>query len=391
MGTERTLRVLCVRELQNSISESVHKLLSDQIEALGLSNFYDIQVNKIVGKNGTSFAFDGIKNNTTKIKSYEGIDICWAEEAVKISRTSWGILIPTIRKDGSEIWMTFNPELETDYTYTRFVKQPDRDRSFVVKMTYKDNPWFPPELVAEMESDKQRDYDYYLNVWEGHTLKMLEGTVYAKELRSAEEEGRICTVPWDRETPVDTFWDLGRADNTAIWFAQRVAMQNRVVAYYEASGYDLTHFLKELQKRAYVYGTMNLPHDAKAKRLGSKRTIEEQLRAAGYEVKIVPSQSRVDGINAARLIFPNCYFDEDKCADGLNALRHYRYRVKDGHLSNEPLHDWASDGADAFRYLALSLRGPGQKKTSVLDRLRRKRPVEVGRAGGNGTGLGWMG
>src|SRR5258708_18969379 len=125
MGQMRTIRVLCCRELQNSITESVHRVLSDHIESMGLGAFYEIQVAKIIGKNGTTFSFEGIKNNHTKIKSYEGIDYCWVEEADKVSKASWGILIPTIRKNGSEIWLTFNPELETDYTFQRFVKHPN--------------------------------------------------------------------------------------------------------------------------------------------------------------------------------------------------------------------------------------------------------------------------
>lgn len=361
-GTKKPIRVLCAREYQNSISESVHKLLVDQIAALGLEAFYDVQVAYIKGKNGTTFAFEGIKNNTNKIKSYEGIDYCWVEEANKVSKASWGVLIPTIRKDGSEIWMTFNPELDTDYTYQRFVVTADIKTTAVVKMTWKDNPFFPDVLRKEMEDLRARDYDQYLNVWEGHCLQMLEGTVYAKELRRAQEDGRITKVPYDRTVPVDTFWDLGRADNTAIWFAQRVAMQNRILAYYEASGEEITHFLRELQSRAYVYGTAFLPHDARAKRLGSKRTIEEIVRQSGHTVSIVPRLSLTDGINAARIIFPGCWFDETECADGLHSLRHYRYKVVEGQLSNEPLHDAASDGCFAPETVVLTRYGERQIK-----------------------------
>lgn len=388
MGTRAPIRILCARELQKSISESVHKLLSDQIVALGLDYFYDIQVSKIIGLNGTTFAFEGVKNNTRQIKSYEGIDYCWVEEANNVSKASWNILIPTVRKAGSEIWLTFNPELETDYTYQRFVKSPNKDESFIVKMNWKDNPFFPDVLRREMEDLKLRDYDSYLNVWEGFCLQMLEGVVYAKELRRTQEEGRITVVPYDRSVPIDTFWDLGRGDNTAIWFGQHVAMQNRVVDYFEDSGEDITYFLKKLQEKNYVYGTVYLPHDAKAKRLGTKKSIEEIVRAAGFKVVIVPKLSVVDGINAARMMFPNCWFDEDNTVDGLTALRHYRYRVIDGQMSNDPLHDWASDGADAFRYMALALKAPKAPST-VLEKLGKK--VASVLSGEKGRpGLGWM-
>jgi phage terminase large subunit len=394
MGTEKPIRVLCCREFQNSISESVHKLLSDQIVGLGLENFYEIQVARIIGKNGTNFSFEGIKNNTSKIKSYEGIDYCWVEEADKVSRASWGILIPTIRKPGSEIWMTFNPGLETDYTYQRFVLNADPNTSFVIKTTYRDNPWFPDVLRSEMELDRKRDIDYYLNVWEGNCLQVLEGAVYAKQLRATTAEGRICDVPYEREIPVDVYWDVGRADATALWFAQQVAMQIRVLSYYEDRLQDdVGYYLKEIQRRGYVIGTMWLPHDAKAKRLGTKKSIEEQIRGAGYKTMLVPKLSITDGINAVRLVFPKCWFDEVECTDGLQRLRHYRYKVIDGQLSNEPLHDYASHGADAFRYMAISIGlGRGTETNVIASRLRAagKAARKVAEKMRQGETLGWL-
>ena len=124
LGCKSTLRILCAREFQTSIKDSVHKLLSDQIYALGLESFYEITQNSIRGKNGSEFAFVGLKNNVANIKSFEGVDICWVEEAQTVSKTSWNVLIPTIRKEQSEIWVTFNPELESDETYQRFVISP---------------------------------------------------------------------------------------------------------------------------------------------------------------------------------------------------------------------------------------------------------------------------
>ena len=370
-GVQSPIRVLCARELQNSISDSVHRLLADQISGLGLDAYYQVQMARILGTNGTLFSFEGIKNNVTKIKSYEGIDYCWVEEAHKVSRNSWSILIPTVRKENSEIWMTFNPELETDYTYLRFVKEKDDSQMLVIKTTWRDNPFFPEVLMREMEAEKARDYDSYLNIWEGFCRQVLEGAVYAKELRKAQEEERICTVPWVREAPVDVFFDLGRADATAIWFAQRVAMQYRILHYYAATGEDIIHYVKYLQNREYVYGTVWLPHDAYAKQLGTKRSIQEIVHSHGFKTQKVPKLSLTDGINAARLILPNCYFDEDGCEEGIQALRHYRYKVVDGQYSNEPLHDWASDGADSFRYLAIAFRERGGSvATAVLEKLQ---------------------
>lgn len=405
LGTSRAIRVLCAREFQNSISESVHKVLSDQIEGLGLSGFYDIQKQGIYGKNGTSFSFEGIKNNTTRIKSYEGVDYCWVEEAVKVSKASWDVLIPTIRKTGSEIWMTFNPELESDYTYQRFVKGAGPNVA-VTHMTWRDNPWFPPELLLELESSKEYDYDTYLNVWEGKCRQHLEGVVYAKELRRAEEHSRVTSVPVDRGTPVSAAFDLGRADKTAIWFFQRVAMQTRVIGYYENNLEDTLHYARYLQSRPWAYDTFWLPHDAFAKRLGMKLTIEEQFREHFPSVRMgkVPNLSIADGINMARLTFDSLWIDAEGCADGLSALRHYKYKIigykEDGKtpiFSDKPQHDDPHDsshGADAFRYMAIGLSRPSGRsdKSGLLGKLLARPRVQSefsGRGSASGD-LGWM-
>jgi phage terminase large subunit len=193
LATKFKLRVLCVRELQNSIQESIHKLLSDQIDALGLSAFYTVQNNGIFGTNGSEFIFAGIKTDPGKIKSTEGIDICLVEEAEKVSETSWRILIPTIRKRGSEIWVCFNPRDETDPTYKRFVlRTPPGCRR--VKMDWMDNPWFPKELELERQyalllineatddddrAQAQADYDH---VWEGATQKNSNASVFRRRV-----------------------------------------------------------------------------------------------------------------------------------------------------------------------------------------------------------------
>jgi phage terminase large subunit len=212
----------------------------------------------------------------------------------------------------------------------------------------------------------------------------------------------VTQVPWDRSVPVDTYWDLGRANSTAIWFAQSVGMQFRILAYYENSLEDISHYLAELQRRGYHYGTNYLPHDAAALRLGMPRTIERTMRDAGYRVRIVPKLSITDGINAAKMVMNSCWFDEKNCEDGLNALKHYRYKLDlDRRLVGEaPIHDWASDGADAFRMLAVVIRPPERKPAGFLSSLfggegftgpQRERAMELARGGGVGGRTNWMG
>jgi phage terminase large subunit len=165
----KSIRILCARELQNSIKESVHQLLRDQIEQMGLSAFFNITDSSITSLNGSEFIFSGIKQNVTKIKSMEGIDIVWVEEAEKVSHNSWQVLIPTIRKDGSEIWVSFNPDEETDATSQRFlVNPPPADVATIVKLNWTDNPWFNAELRKEKDYLYAVDTDAAEHVWGGH-------------------------------------------------------------------------------------------------------------------------------------------------------------------------------------------------------------------------------
>lgn len=356
-GAEQPLRILCARELQGSIMDSVHKLLSDQITELGLAGFYEVQRNTILGANGSEFIFAGLRNNIGSIRSKEGIDRVWVEEANLVSKASWDTLIPTIRKDGSEIWITFNPELDTDVTWQRFVLHPPPS-AVVRKIGWQENPWFPQVLIQEKADLELRDPDSALVVWEGHTRQVLDGAIYAAEIRAATRDNRITRVPYDPSKPVQTFWDLGWADSTSIFFAQVIGFETRVIDYYSNEQHALEHYQRVLQERGYVLGTCWLPHDARAKQLGTGRSVEEMLRASGRTVQIVPQLSVEDGINAARTQFANCWFDAERCTDGLNALRRYRYEVdvQSGQRSRKPLHDDASHGADSFRYLSVALK-----------------------------------
>lgn len=362
-GAQGKELVLCAREFQNSISDSVHALLSNQIEHMKLGWFYEIQNTEIIGKNGTSFIFAGLRHNINTIRSLEGVTRCWVEEAQNVSKASWDVLIPTIRTKDSEIWMTFNPGLESDETYKRFVVKPPKD-ALVIKTNYDDNPWFPEVLRREMEELRARDEDSYLHVWEGFCRQMLDGAIYANELRGAQQDGRICKVPYDPSKPVDVFLDLGWSDNTSCIFAQKIGFEYRALHGYQNRHQNWQHYLSYIQSRGYVIGTVWLPHDARAKSLGTGRSIEELTRAAGFTTRVVPMLSVEDGIQALRTIFPLIYWDEIGCADALQALRHYRYDVDPvtGKYSKKPLHDEHSHFADAARYMGVALT---EKKSSA--------------------------
>lgn len=353
-GAERPLRVLCAREFQRSIQESVHKLLADQIAALGLSDFYEIQQTTIKGRNGTEFTFWGLKHNVSNIKSVEGADVVWVEEADNVSRHSWQTLIPTIRKPGSEIWVSFNPKFESDETYQRFVVNPP-DNAVVRKVNHDDNPWFPDVLRQEMATDFARDPDGAMHIWGGQCKVVLEGAVYASELRAAISDSRVARVPYDASKPVYTFWDLGWADMTSVIMAQSVGQELHIIDYIQDRHKKVSHYVSELQKRPYMWGVDWLPHDAQSETIGAEMSVERQLRNAGRNVQIVPKLSLEDGINAARTVFNRVWFDAEKCADLISCLKRYRYKVDEatGQYSRQPIHDDASHGADAFRYFAV--------------------------------------
>jgi phage terminase large subunit len=380
LAAKDPLRILCAREFQTSLKDSVHKLLCDQIQALGLETFYDVTQATIRGINGSEFNFVGLKNNVANVKSYEGVDICWVEEAQTVSRSSWNTLIPTIRKEKSEIWVTFNPELETDETFQRFVVHAP-DNAIVRKINWSDNPWFPTTLREEKDQLKLRDIQAYNNVWEGLCRVTVDGAIFANEMQQAEFDGRITKVPYDPSKPVHAVFDLGWADHTAIWFLQFVGMETRLIRYIQDTQKTMTHYLATLQTYGYVYDTIWLPHDAQNKTLAAAgMTIEEIVRNAGFKTRVLDKVPIVDSINAARTIFPKCYFDRENTAEGLQCLRHYRYEVDPDtkQFSRNPLHDHYSHGADAFRYIGLMIQEP---------RKQRQKPISAQL----GNPVSWMG
>ena len=353
-GASRPLRILCAREVQRSIKDSVHKLLSDQIEALGLGEFYQILQTEIRGQNGTEIVFTGLSSQTREsIKSFEGIDRCWVEEAQAVSKRSWEILIPTIRAPGSEIWVSFNPELDTDNTYQRFVINQPTD-SVVRKVNWSDNPWFPAVLHQEKDDLKARDPDAYEHVWEGQCRAAVDGAIYYREVSDARSCGRVRNVPYDPMLKVHAIWDLGYADYMSIILAQKVASEIRVIGYVEDHHRTLAEYSMELKAMPYQWGKLYLPHDGRARDYRSGKSAEEILKALGWEVEIVEEIGVEQGISAARQMFPRVYFDQDKAGHLINRLGRYRRRVNaESGITGGPLHDEESHGADAFRYLAV--------------------------------------
>lgn len=354
---KKPTRILCAREIQRSISDSVLQLLGDTIERMGLRNYFDVQKTQIIGTNGSRFIFEGMRSNITKIKSMEGLDIAWVEEAESVTYSSWETLIPTVRKEGSEIWVSFNPNDEMDDTFVRFVTNPPPE-AYVQKVNYSDNPWFPKELEKERVHLKSKNIDLYNHVWEGEVLSNRDGAYFAKFINDEQ----IMDFAVEPGIPVDTYWDLGVADSTAIWFVQRVGMEVRVVACYENQGEGLGFYINYLQewrtKHQAVMGQHYAPHDIQVRELGTGKSRLETARKLGINFRVVPRLSIEDGIHAVRALLPKCYFEKKHCKDGIQALRRYRkeFDERKGVYKPHPLHDWSSHYADAFRYFAIAYR-----------------------------------
>ena len=373
-GAEKSLRILCGREIQKSLRDSVHRLLTDRIQALKLGAFYEVLDNEIRGQNGTLFVFTGLASHTVEsIKSFEGVDIFWGEEAQSFSQRSLDVLIPTIRKAGSMLVFTLNPYLPTDPVYANFIEQ-QRNDCVLIEINYTDNPFLTDELRAEALQLKTTDYEKYLNIWQGKVKLIADGAIYKKEFEQVQQDNRITSLPADPALHVHTVWDLGVGDSTSIWFVQVYGREVRLIDYYEASGEGLPHYARILQEKGYLYGKHYAPHDIAVRELGSGVSRLETARKLGINFLITPSLSVEDGIDAARQLLSSCWFDAAKTEHGVNCLRNYRreYNDKMGEFKATPVHDWASHGADAFRYLAINVKNmshvPVQPKTTQRGR-----------------------
>jgi len=354
--TQDPLRVLCCREVMRTIADSVHRLLVDQIAALGLQDWYTVTDHSIVGLNDAEFLFTGLRAiDAAKIKSYEGVDVAWWEEAQTASERSLDTLIPTIRADGSELWFSLNPELDTDPAYQRLIVSPP-EKAWVQKVTWRDNPWFPAVLEAERVALQKRDPIAYENIWEGKPRTVVEGAIYAREVTDLIESRRFRPVPYDPKLPVHTVWDLGWNDQTSIIFVQKIISEVRVIDYEEESFLRFDEWAKRLAAKPYLYGDHYLPHDGKNKTQAANGVSAQALLTPLLRQKpkiIARPDSKEVPIRAARMMFPRVYMDE-KCARLLDCLKRYRRGVPESTGEpGAPVHDEYSHGADAFGGLAV--------------------------------------
>src|SRR4051812_44750721 len=382
LAAQKPLRIVCAREIQNSLRDSVKQLIEDKISALGLSDRFRCLEKMTRGVNGSQFTYVGLWRNPDAIRSLEGADIFWGEEASAFSERSLKIVRPTMRKPGSELWFSWNPEFEHDPVDAFFRGAPPPPDALIRRVSWRDNPWFAgTPLQAEMDHDYAADPARAEHVWGGGYVTAVDGAYYAAPLAEARAGGRIGRVAADPLLAFRVFWDLGVRDSTALWVAQFAGREIRLLDYCEGQGQPLGYYADWLRARGYGNAECVLPHDGARRDNVSALRFEDHLRDAGFRVETIPNQGKgaaMQRIEAARRLFPSIWFHEEGCRDGLKALAAYHERIDaKRNVGLGPEHDWASNGADAFGLMCIAYEAP---------RERRKAP-----AGAHHGDGGWMG
>ncbi|AWP32660.1 terminase [Pantoea vagans] len=316
MAASKKLRILCTREVQNSIKDSVHKLLKDQIEMLGLNPWFRITNESITSASGSEFLFKGLRFDPLGIKSTEGVDICWVEEAQSVSSDSWAILIPTIRKEGSEIWVTFNPGKESDPTYQRFIVTPPDD-SITVEVNYYDNPYLPETLRKEMEYCKRVDYEAYEHIWLGKPKSISDSVIFRNRYR-------VEAFPDDLWQQADRLFfgaDFGFANDPST-LIRMFMIDTRLYIEYEAYGVGV-----ELDEMPQFYDSIPEVRKWPVKGDNSRPETISYLARQGFSIDAAAKWkgSVEDGVTHLK------GFEEiiihERCKHTADEFRHYSYKV----------------------------------------------------------------
>lgn len=376
---------VCIREVQKSLAQSSKRLIESKISDFGLGEADGFKVyNDCIATPGDGLiAFQGMQDHTAdSIKSLEGFKRAWVEEAQGVSQRSLTLLRPTIRAPGSELWFSWNRRRKTDSVDVLLTQGSPPTGSVVVVANWRDNPWFPAELEQERLDDLRDRPDQYDHIWEGDYEKVTEGAYYAASLTQARAEKRIGKVAADPLMTIRLFCDIGgtgaRADAFALWAVQFVGREIRVLDYYEAVGQPLATHLAWCRSRGYTPDRAQfwLPHDGASNDKVYAVSYESALREAGYSVTVIPNQGRgaaMFRIEAARRLFPQCWFNEATTQGGLDALGAYHERKDEArNIGLGPEHDWASHGSDAFGLVCVAYEEPRVKREE------RRRPAAVG-------------
>jgi phage terminase large subunit len=354
--------IVCGREFMNSLAESSFAEVKFAIEENPvLAAGYDCGKNFIRTKCGRiEFAFVGLRINIEALKSKARIRLLWVDEAEAVSEYAWSITIPTIREEGAEIWVTWNPDQKRSATHKRFRVNPP-EGSKIVELNWRDNQRFPSTLERTRLDDLKNRPEQYEWIWEGNFRTIVEGSYYAAQIAQARLEGRIGFVPRDPLAAIKVFFDIGgtgiRSDAGAMWVAQFVGLKINVLDYCEAVGQPLSYYAEWLRERKYNKGsTIYLPHDGAHGEKVFATSYESAMREAGaggeWDVLVVPNQgtgAAMSRVQTMRRVFPRIHINEATCGAGLDALAFYHEKRSNDerNVGLGPSHDWASHGADA--------------------------------------------
>ena len=376
--------ILGARLIMNSLDDSSLEEIKIAIqETPWLHPHFDIGEKYIRTANGlVHYGFAGLTTNIDSVKSKARILLAWVDEAEKVTEEAWSKLNNTLREEGSELWVTWNPEIEARATNKRFGSIPNKDpRVKIVEMNWRDNPYFPEVLNRKRLKDMEERPDSYDHVWEGAYITVIEGAYYAKSLTAARAEGRIGRVSADPLMTIRLFCDIGgtgaRADAFAMWAAQFVGREIRWLDYYEAVGQPLAAHVTWMRERGYTPDKAQiwLPHDGATNDKVYDVSYQSALRGAGYTVTVVPNQGKGAAkarIEEMRRLFPSMWFDESGTGHGLKALGWY-HEKKDAErgIGLGPNHDWASHGADAAGLGAIVYAPPVKAQKIDYSNMRR--------------------
>ena len=350
---------VCIREIQKSLDQSVKRLIEQKIQTLNAGYYFTVQDAQIKSNHGNGImTFQGMQNHTAdSIKSLEGYQRAWIEEAQTLSQYSLDLIRPTIRTPGSELWFSWNPRYKTD-PVDMFFRKNKRDNATVLRVNWNDNPWFPPELRKEMEDDFAIDPDKAEHIWNG-AYGSGQGAILAKWVNQAERDGRIGVLHYDKEgAPIEISCDLGFRDTASFWYWQKVLGGFHLLRYDADTGMDADDWIDRIKhnltEMGAKLGKIWMPHDAKAKTFQSKHTSIEKFMA-GFGVDkcaVVPQTKKLDQIEAARTVIQKCAFNREMCENGLDGLTAWEFVYNDdtGTFSREPKHDVNSHPSDAFAY-----------------------------------------
>jgi phage terminase large subunit len=368
--TGEGLRSVCIREVQKDLSQSAKLLIEDKLNRYGLGSAdgFRIYDDCIATPRDGLVLFKGMNDYSAEsIKSLENFKRAWIEEAHTISGGSLMLLRPTIRAPGSQIWASWNRRRKKDPIDVLLCGANPPTDTCVVKANWRDNPWFPAVLEQERLDCMRVEPEIYPHVWEGDYAMSIDGAYFARHLTDAMREGRIVDfLARDPLMSIRAYWDIGgtgaKSDACAIWIAQFVGREIRVLDYYEAVGQEMGYHANWLRENGYANAFCILPHDGATNDKVYSVSYESGLRKAGFNVKVVPNQGKgaaKQRIEAAKRRFPQCIFHAKRTQSGREALGWY-HEVKDEKrdVGLGPEHDWSSNGADAFGLLAIDYREP---------------------------------